>query len=89
MSCSSSVSNIWVCPVVTSAILTLYPLITPFLSSSAGGLHVSMRVHASGIVAVKACGGPLGTDHEDQEKNKQLKLCTVGYHIATSYHLQM
>ena len=51
---------------VTSVILTLYPLITPFLSSSAGGLHVSMRVHASDGVAVKACGGPLGT--EDQQK---------------------
>ena len=46
---------------VTSVTLTVYPLITPFLSSSAGGLQVSRRVRASDGVAVKLRGDPLGT----------------------------
>ena len=40
---------------------TVYPLIKPFLFSSAGGLQMSTSVLALVGVAVKPCGGPLGT----------------------------
>ena len=61
MSHVSPISNCCVCPLRTPVTLTVYPLITPFLFSSAGGLQISTSVLASDGVAIKLFGGPLGT----------------------------
>ena len=64
--------------------LMVYPLITPFLFSSAGGLQVSTSVLALVGVTIKPCGGPLGT----VIKYKQELMYSLNDGIST-YHLHM
>ena len=57
----------------------VYPLITPFLSSSAGGLQVSTSVLALVGAAVKPCGGPLGTVKKYEQA--RINVLTEGWYI--------